>query len=165
VKSRLCHKARKQGNEAAAPFIHSLSKGVCTLCEAAVWLLVEEDRHIKFCQQCKNFGLLADFMEKRKKKCLLGSCARCRGRISKFYKAKPEVGKRRLEENSAGESNNITVSIEVDGAFMVGMRRNVEVPNISGEASSKQLKIVAHVGVEKGAGMMSFAAGEADNSS
>jgi len=140
--SRSCYKTRKQGNETSTPYILSASRGVCSSCEAAVWLLVEEDRHIKLCQQCRNFYPLAALMEKGTQ-CLLGSCTQCRFRIDKLKRAKREANKHFLEEKSADQSEN--------SSTLGKTPQSAELSDISDYPSLKRMKVVTHVESQAGA--------------
>lgn len=94
--SRPYFETRKEGRETGKPFSVKASKGVCTSCEALVWKT--NGIQVRFCNQCRNFCLLDDFVERRANKtnAFVGSCAPCRDRIAVLQKVKRENGPRRM---------------------------------------------------------------------
>jgi hypothetical protein len=68
------------------------NKGVCTMCDVAVWTVVELDMEVKWCKGCKNFRPWPLFGDK----VMATKCVRCRDRQKEKYKQKL------LESNGAG---------------------------------------------------------------
>mmetsp|Transcript_5631 Transcript_5631/g.11647 ORF Transcript_5631/g.11647 Transcript_5631/m.11647 type:complete len:457 (-) Transcript_5631:177-1547(-) len=74
-------KNKKKSNAGDAPVIPSQNKGLCTVCDVNVWVVVETGTEIKWCKGCKNFKHWAAFGWK-------GSgtkCASCRERLREMY--------------------------------------------------------------------------------
>lgn len=72
----------KQDDDETTHIIPRQNKGVCTVCDVAVWVVLEQDGlEIKWCKGCKNFRPWAAFGEKG----LATKCARCRKRQKEKY--------------------------------------------------------------------------------
>lgn len=61
--------------------IPSQNKGLCTLCDVNVWIVLQSGMEIKWCKGCKNFRPWASFGEKG----LATKCMRCRERQREKY--------------------------------------------------------------------------------
>ena len=61
--------------------IPTQNKGLCTLCDISVWVVLETGRQIKWCKGCKNFRPWAGFGDKG----LATKCVRCRDRQREKY--------------------------------------------------------------------------------
>ena len=66
--------------------IPSQNKGLCTLCDVNVWVIVQTGLEIKWCKGCKNFRPWAAFGEKG----LATKCLRCRDRQREKYALQKE---------------------------------------------------------------------------
>ncbi|GKY92936.1 hypothetical protein MPSEU_000262600 [Mayamaea pseudoterrestris] len=66
--------------------IPSQNKGLCTLCDVNVWVIVSAGLEIKWCKGCKNFRPWAAFGEKG----LATKCLRCRDRQREKYALQKE---------------------------------------------------------------------------
>ena len=64
-----------------AQIIPRQNKGVCTVCDVAVWVVQGQDLEIKWCKGCKNFRPWAAFGDKG----LATKCVRCRKRQKEKY--------------------------------------------------------------------------------
>jgi hypothetical protein len=60
------------------------NKGVCTMCDVAVWTIVALNMEIKWCKGCKNFRPWPLFGDKL----VATKCVRCRDRQKEKYKQK-----------------------------------------------------------------------------
>jgi hypothetical protein len=60
------------------------NKGVCTMCDVAVWTIVALNMEIKWCKGCKNFRPWPMFGDK----VMATKCVRCRDRQREKYKLK-----------------------------------------------------------------------------
>ena len=109
----LCPSFKKKKDDTSngtVPFILSDSKGICTSCEAKVWVVLSSDTNaqIKFCQQCRKFHPFAAFASK--KSTLISSCITCREQKSARAKARREEKAARLaNEGASKESNDSSV--------------------------------------------------------
>jgi Zn-finger nucleic acid-binding protein len=73
--------------------IPTQNKGLCTLCDVNVWVVVSSGLEIKWCKGCKNFRPWAAFGDKG----LATKCLRCRERQrEKYALQKEEKEKTRL---------------------------------------------------------------------
>ncbi len=79
-------------------FIPKQNKGLCTACDVAVWMIVEENVEIKWCKGCKNFRTWFDFGDKP----CATKCGKCRDKQKEKYALK--VG--RTESGSAKKERN-----------------------------------------------------------
>ena len=70
--------------------IPSQNKGLCTLCDVNVWIVVHSGLEIKWCKGCKNFRPWAAFGEKG----LATKCVRCRERQREKYAMEKEKKER-----------------------------------------------------------------------
>jgi hypothetical protein len=61
--------------------IPTQNKGLCTLCDVNVWVVVTTGLEIKWCKGCKNFRPWAAFGDKG----LATKCLRCRERQREKY--------------------------------------------------------------------------------
>lgn len=61
--------------------IPTQNKGLCTICDISVWVVLETGRQIKWCKGCKNFRPWAGFGDKG----LATKCVRCRDRQKEKY--------------------------------------------------------------------------------
>jgi hypothetical protein len=69
-------------NEITTIIIPRQNKGVCTVCDVAVWVVKDRDNlEIKWCKGCKNFRPWAAFGDKG----LATKCVRCRKRQKEKY--------------------------------------------------------------------------------
>jgi hypothetical protein len=83
------------GNERTTHIIPRQNKGVCTVCDVAVWLVRDHDNlEIKWCKGCKNFRPWAAFGDKG----LATKCVRCRKRQKEKY-ATQKVSNQNVYEN------------------------------------------------------------------
>jgi hypothetical protein len=73
-----------RAREDSTHIIPRQNKGVCTLCDVAVWLVLDLDTEIKWCKGCKNFRCWVAFGEKG----LATKCVRCRQRQKEKYAEK-----------------------------------------------------------------------------
>lgn len=74
------------------------NKGVCTVCDVAVWVVREhEGLEIKWCKGCKNFRPWAAFGEKG----LATKCVRCRKRQKEKYATQKSETRIVFEEQKA----------------------------------------------------------------
>lgn len=142
---------KRTDNNGLAPFILLANRGVCTLCEAAAWNVVESNVAIKFCQQCHCFSPLAFFATKgnrSKSSALVNTCIHCRDhKGERARKRKAEKNARRLEEKSASESvGNVASNMEVESAPVHGKRLTNEASSV--DVSSKRSKSEESAGVE-----------------
>ena len=80
--------------------IPTQNKGLCTLCDVNVWVVVNTGLEIKWCKGCKNFRPWAAFGEKG----LATKCLRCRERQrEKYALQKEEKEKARLVDKKKKE--------------------------------------------------------------
>lgn len=82
--------------------IPTQNKGLCTLCDVNVWIVVQSGLEIKWCKGCKNFRPWASFGDKG----LATKCLRCRERQrEKYALQKSEKERQRLvAKNSKGRA-------------------------------------------------------------
>lgn len=73
----------KNGGYAIIP---TQNKGLCTLCDVNVWIVVQSGLEIKWCKGCKNFRPWASFGDKG----LATKCLRCRERQREKYALQKE---------------------------------------------------------------------------
>jgi len=147
--SRLVIKKRKD-SDGTTPYILTANKGVCSACEAAVWVLAESNLQIKLCQQCCHFRPLAFFAGKQAHKThsLVTSCVHCRARKQKRAKKRKETA-RRLKEKSSGESGGVVAATGAENSSVLGKRQSIEASSASTESTSKRLKMVTPVEPKK----------------
>lgn len=80
--------------------IPTQNKGLCTLCDVNVWVVVSTGLEIKWCKGCKNFRPWAAFGDKG----LATKCLRCRERQrEKYALQKEEKEKARLLGKAGGK--------------------------------------------------------------
>ena len=70
--------------------IPSQNKGLCTLCDVNVWIVLQSGLEIKWCKGCKNFRPWASFGEKG----MATKCVRCRERQREKYAMEKEKKER-----------------------------------------------------------------------
>jgi len=100
--------ANGAGNYAIIP---TQNKGLCTLCDVNVWVVVSSGLEIKWCKGCKNFRPWAAFGDKG----LATKCVRCRERQrEKYALLKEEKEKARLSGKANGTSKVTTKSVTDD---------------------------------------------------
>jgi hypothetical protein len=81
------------GDKSGYAIIPTQNKGLCTLCDVNVWVVVTTGLEIKWCKGCKNFRPWAAFGDKG----LATKCLRCRERQrEKYALQKEEKEKARL---------------------------------------------------------------------
>lgn len=81
------------GDKGSYAIIPTQNKGLCTLCDVNVWVVVNTGLEIKWCKGCKNFRPWAAFGDKG----LATKCLRCRERQrEKYALQKEEKEKARL---------------------------------------------------------------------
>jgi hypothetical protein len=81
------------GDKNGYAIIPTQNKGLCTLCDVNVWVVVTTGLEIKWCKGCKNFRPWASFGDKG----LATKCLRCRERQrEKYALQKEEKEKARL---------------------------------------------------------------------
>ena len=81
------------GDKCGYAIIPTQNKGLCTLCDVNVWVVVNTGLEIKWCKGCKNFRPWAAFGDKG----LATKCLRCRERQrEKYALQKEEKEKARL---------------------------------------------------------------------
>lgn len=114
-KVRLCsascgRRSKQQQNDddqaAAAETLHIIprqNKGVCTICDVAVWVVLEQEGlEIKWCKGCKNFRPWAAFGEKG----LATKCVRCRKRQKEKYATQKSETRLVFEEKKEDDAAN-----------------------------------------------------------
>ncbi len=75
--------------------IPTQNKGLCTICDVNVWIVMSSGLEIKWCKGCKNFRPWASFGDKG----LATKCVRCRERQREKYAAqKEEKDKKKVEK-------------------------------------------------------------------
>jgi len=80
--------------------IPTQNKGLCTLCDVNVWVVVTNGLEIKWCKGCKNFRPWAAFGDKG----LATKCVRCRERQrEKYALRKEEKEKARMVAKEGGK--------------------------------------------------------------
>jgi hypothetical protein len=85
------------GDKTNYAIIPTQNKGLCTLCDVNVWVVVNNGLEIKWCKGCKNFRPWAAFGEKG----LATKCLRCRERQrEKYALQKEEKEKARLTKGT-----------------------------------------------------------------
>ena len=97
------------GNERTTHIIPRQNKGVCTVCDVAVWVVKDHDNlEIKWCKGCKNFRPWAAFGDKG----LATKCVRCRKRQKEKYATQKVSGKNESDSNRGVEHlrNNVAVN-------------------------------------------------------
>ena len=88
--------ARMGDKSSGYAIIPTQNKGLCTLCDVNVWVVVQNGLEIKWCKGCKNFRPWAAFGDKG----LATKCLRCRERQrEKYALQKEEKEKARLISN------------------------------------------------------------------
>jgi hypothetical protein len=85
-------------NNAGYAIIPTQNKGLCTLCDVNVWIVVNSGLEIKWCKGCKNFRPWAAFGDKG----LATKCLRCRERQREKYALQKEEK----------EKQRVTVKVE-----------------------------------------------------
>jgi hypothetical protein len=84
------------GNETTTHIIPRQNKGVCTVCDVAVWVVMDQDNfEIKWCKGCKNFRPWAAFGDKG----LATKCVRCRKRQKEKYATQKNSGRNIYDSN------------------------------------------------------------------
>ena len=95
------------GNERTTHIIPRQNKGVCTVCDVAVWSVRDQDNlEIKWCKGCKNFRPWAAFGDKG----LATKCVRCRKRQKEKYATQKVAGQNVYDTNGTEaqrSSNNM----------------------------------------------------------
>jgi Zn-finger nucleic acid-binding protein len=81
--------------------IPSQNKGLCTLCDVNVWIVLHSGLEIKWCKGCKNFRPWAAFGEKG----LATKCVRCRERQREKYAMEKEK-KERAKSSKPSAANS-----------------------------------------------------------
>lgn len=84
--------------------IPSQNKGLCTLCDVNVWIVVHSGLEIKWCKGCKNFRPWAAFGEKG----LATKCVRCRERQREKYAMEKEKKERAKLKQQANQGRAMT---------------------------------------------------------
>ena len=98
------------GNERTTHIIPRQNKGVCTVCDVAVWLVKDHDNlEIKWCKGCKNFRPWAAFGDKG----LATKCVRCRKRQKEKYATQKVSGQSAIDSN--GRVEHISSNVAVNG--------------------------------------------------
>ena len=96
------------GAERTAHIIPRQNKGVCTVCDVAVWLVRDHDNlEIKWCKGCKNFRPWAAFGDKG----LATKCVRCRKRQKEKYATQKVSGQTILDTNEDAERQSSIVAV------------------------------------------------------
>merc|ERR1712151_717587 len=98
------NKMINNNNQQRFPVIPTQNKGLCTICDVQVWIIVESNIQIKWCKGCKNFRSWASFGEKG----MATKCIRCRERQREKYALQKEEEERARSDRSVG--NNTTAS-------------------------------------------------------
>ena len=89
------------GDKTGYAIIPTQNKGLCTLCDVNVWVVVTTGLEIKWCKGCKNFRPWAAFGDKG----LATKCLRCRERQrEKYALQKEEKEKARLISSKAAKA-------------------------------------------------------------
>lgn len=110
-------RSNKSQNNQRFPVIPTQNKGLCTVCDVQVWIIVESNIQIKWCKGCKNFRSWASFGEKG----MATKCIRCRERQREKYAMQKEEEKRlKLQQQqaaaaaaAAAAANNDDIKIEL----------------------------------------------------
>ena len=89
------HGSLDKGSYAIIP---TQNKGLCTLCDVNVWVVVNSGLEIKWCKGCKNFRPWAAFGDKG----LATKCLRCRERQREKYALQKEEKEKARLLKSAG---------------------------------------------------------------
>ena len=77
--------------------IPTQNKGLCTICDVNVWVVMSSGLEIKWCKGCKNFRPWASFGDKG----LATKCVRCRERQREKYALQKEEKDKKKEEKVA----------------------------------------------------------------
>jgi hypothetical protein len=86
------HQSSKMTSSSSNPTSHIIprqNKGVCTMCDIAVWMLTSHHVEIKWCKGCKNFKPWENFGEKPQ----ATKCAKCRIRQKEKYATTKSIQK------------------------------------------------------------------------
>jgi hypothetical protein len=87
------------------------NKGVCTVCDVAVWAVIEHNNlEIKWCKGCKNFRPWAAFGDKG----LATKCVRCRKRQKEKYATQKISGSRQFFEKPEDREHSSNMSVAND---------------------------------------------------
>jgi outer membrane biosynthesis protein TonB len=92
----------------ANPTIPRQNKGVCTLCDVTVWVVVQSGLEIKWCKGCKNFRHWASFGEKG----LNTKCTQCRERQRWTSDEKTAAKKEKEERKKAAAAKKAAAKKE-----------------------------------------------------
>jgi hypothetical protein len=93
--------AAKPEAEATTHIIPRQNKGVCTVCDVSVWVVLgQEGLEIKWCKGCKNFRPWAAFGEKG----LATKCMRCRKRQKEKYLTQKSETRTEFDEQSEDDA-------------------------------------------------------------
>ena len=101
------------GDKNGYAIIPTQNKGLCTLCDVNVWVVVTTGLEIKWCKGCKNFRPWAAFGDKGS----ATKCVRCRDRQrEKYAMQKDEIRTRRFKRSSSPLSSSPpSIPGDVDG--------------------------------------------------
>jgi hypothetical protein len=106
------------GDERTTHIIPRQNKGVCTVCDVAVWIVQDHDNlEIKWCKGCKNFRPWAAFGDKG----LATKCVRCRKRQKEKYATQKVAG-----QNIFDTTNGGTVEHGNSNAVANGIRQRMK---------------------------------------
>lgn len=135
---RPCLKKRSD-KDGDIPYILSENRGVCSLCEAVPWTLVDGNIDIKFCQQCTHFKPLA-LLTARRSSDFVSTCIPCRDRKKERAKNRKEARARRAESDGTA-----AVDDKAEAAPALGKRQASEASDgvsiTSDSDSSKRTKV------------------------
>jgi hypothetical protein len=141
-----CFKKKKDDtSNGTVPFILSDSKGVCTSCEAKVWVVQsssDKNAQIRWCQQCRKFHPFAAFAPKRGSSTLISSCIACREQKRARAKARREEKTAwLLNEKKNYESNGVDEAKDSNDSSVLGKRKSADEESvISVESRTKRAK-------------------------
>jgi Zn-finger nucleic acid-binding protein len=97
------NRSRPSGPDNSFATIPSQNKGLCTLCDVNVWIVLQSGLEIKWCKGCKNFRPWASFGEKG----LATKCMRCRERQREKYALEKEKKERSKSGRSSSSSGRV----------------------------------------------------------
>ena len=97
------NRSRPSGPDNSYATIPSQNKGLCTLCDVNVWIVLQSGLEIKWCKGCKNFRPWASFGEKG----LATKCMRCRERQREKYALEKEKKERSKSGRSSSSSGRV----------------------------------------------------------
>jgi len=91
-------------NNPTNPIIPRQNKGLCTICDVTIWIVLESNLEIKWCKGCKNFRPWAAFGDKG----LATKCVKCRDRQREKYALQKEDLRKQRLKSGGGDSDSTT---------------------------------------------------------